>query len=48
VSEDDKIRVSRKTVKKLADQSRLPETITDREKAELLEKVAKKLREDQG
>lgn len=47
MAEDDKIRVSRKTVKKLAAAAELPEDISEREKAELLEQVAKKLREKQ-
>ena len=44
---DDKIRVSRKTVRKLAKAAELPEELTDRERAELLEQVAKKLRGEQ-
>lgn len=44
--EDDKVKISRTTARKLAKAAELPEELTDRERAELLDKVAKKLRED--
>lgn len=46
--EPDKVKVSRTTMRKLAKAAEVPEETTDRERAAMLDKVAKKLREDQG